>query len=152
MGGAYEVAELLRAISVETDRMGDAMAAAHGLHRTDLDALVHVMDAERAGEPLSPGQLARRLGLSAPATTALVDRLERSGHLRRRRHPEDRRRVVLEMQDKARDAGRAMFGPLGAGVRERFAALDPGGQEAVLAFLRDVRDLTAEARRRQVGG
>jgi DNA-binding MarR family transcriptional regulator len=147
-----QVVELLRALNVENDRMADVFAGRHGLHRTDLDALVHVMDAERAGEPLSPGQLAQRLGLSAPATTALVDRLERSGHVRRRRDEADRRRLVLEMEDKARATGRELFGELGAGVARRFLALAPAERRAVLGFLGDVRELTAAARRHHAGG
>jgi DNA-binding MarR family transcriptional regulator len=61
--------------------------------------------------------------------TALVDRLERVGHVHRTRDPEDRRRVVLEASDTAMAAGRSYFGAL---QRDMVAAMD-GFDEAELA-------------------
>ncbi|MDL5159550.1 MarR family winged helix-turn-helix transcriptional regulator [Actinomycetospora termitidis] len=43
--------------------------------------------------PMGVVELARRLGVSSPATTLLVDRLESSGHVERVRDPDDGRRV-----------------------------------------------------------
>ncbi len=53
------------------------------MHPTDLNALLAVMRAERAGAPLTPGRLGQHLGLSSGATTAVIDRLERAGHVQR---------------------------------------------------------------------
>jgi hypothetical protein len=59
-----------------------------------------------------------RAGGAAPlagrpaSVSALVDRLERAGHVRRLRDPQDRRRVVLEMSDEAMAAGAEHFGGL----------------------------------------
>lgn len=50
---------------------------------------------------LGPSELARRLQLSTGAVTALVDRLEVSGHAARTAHPSDRRRVVVTRTSKA---------------------------------------------------
>lgn len=50
---------------------------------------------ERAG-PLTAGEIADRTGLATPSVTALVDRLERRGFVRRVRDPSDRRRVIVE--------------------------------------------------------
>ena len=52
---------------------------------------------------MTAGELAGRLGLGAPATTALVDRLESAGHVRRDRDPHDRRKVTIV--DAAAGAG-----------------------------------------------
>jgi len=38
---------LLRQLTVETDRFAEMFGEAHGLHRTDLNALVVIMDAGR---------------------------------------------------------------------------------------------------------
>ena len=45
--------------------------------------------------PMGVADLARRLGVSSPATTVLVDRLERAGHVERTRDPTDGRRVTV---------------------------------------------------------
>lgn len=45
--------------------------------------------------PMGVAELARRLGVSSPATTVLVDRLERAGHVERVRDTVDRRRVRI---------------------------------------------------------
>ena len=46
--------------------------------------------------PMTAGELASRLGLSTSATTRLIDRMERSGNVRRRGDDRDRRRVLVE--------------------------------------------------------
>ncbi|MEI8080033.1 MAG: MarR family transcriptional regulator, partial [bacterium] len=50
---------------------------------------------------LGPSELARRLQLTTGAVTALVDRLEASGHVARAPHPSDRRRIVITRTQKA---------------------------------------------------
>ncbi len=51
--------------------------------------------------PMGPCQLAHRLQMSPAGITKLVDRLERRGLVRRRRHPADRRRSLVFITDKA---------------------------------------------------
>src|SRR4051794_19417182 len=62
------------------------------LSHTDLSALAHLTF---AADPLGPGELSFRLGITPAAATQLVDRLARAGHLERRRDSVDRRRVRL---------------------------------------------------------
>ena len=70
------------------------------------------MDAARRGEALTAGASAPAVELRSASVTALVDRLEKVGHVRRVRDPEDRRRVSLEMSDAAMAAGAEHFGGL----------------------------------------
>src|SRR3712207_5263465 len=114
-----EVALLLRRLSVELDAVGQRFATIHGLGRTDVRALVAIMDAARRGEALTAGTLGQAVELSSASVTALVDRLERAGHVRRVRDPADRRRVALEMAASAMDAGAQFFGGIN---RDRLAA------------------------------
>ena len=116
-----EVALLLRRLTVELDAVGQRFADAHGLGRTDVRAVVAVMDAARRGEPLTAGGLGAAVGLSSASVTALVDRLERAGHVHRVRDPADRRRVVLQMSEGSMAAGAAFFGGL---QRELVAAME----------------------------
>jgi DNA-binding MarR family transcriptional regulator len=48
--------------------------------------------------PLTPSELARRLGITAAAMTEVLDRLERGRHVRRDPHPSDRRKVVITIR------------------------------------------------------
>lgn len=107
-----ELALLLRRLTVELDAVGQRFAELHGLGRTDVRAMVAIMDAARRGEALTAGALGRAVDLSSASVTALVDRLERAGHVHRVRDPADRRRVVLEMSESAMVAGGQFFGGL----------------------------------------
>ena len=51
------------------------------------------------GGALTPSVLADRVGLTTPGVTAMVDRLELVGLVARRRHPQDRRSVFVELTD-----------------------------------------------------
>jgi len=46
--------------------------------------------------PLTHRELTEHTGLAAASVTNLIDRLERKGWARRRPHPDDRRRVLVE--------------------------------------------------------
>lgn len=49
----------------------------------------------RLDGPLTPGRLAELTGLTTGTVTGVLDRLERSGFVRRERDPADRRKVVV---------------------------------------------------------
>ncbi|GIF14694.1 MarR family winged helix-turn-helix transcriptional regulator [Actinoplanes teichomyceticus] len=115
--------DLLNAYSSEANHIGHAFAGRHHMHGTDLHALLAVMHAERAGAPLTPGRLGEAIGLSSGATTALIDRLERGGHLRRIRESADRRVVHLRYGEAGMLLASAFFTPLAPrtdAVMERF--------------------------------
>jgi DNA-binding MarR family transcriptional regulator len=114
-----DVGLLLRRLSVELDAVGQRFADQEGLGRTDVRALTALMDATRDGRGLTAG------GLSSASVTALVDRLERMGHVHRERDEADRRRVVVAVSDTAMAAGRRFFGAL---------------QEDVVAAMEDYTD------------
>ncbi|MGY1887733.1 MULTISPECIES: MarR family winged helix-turn-helix transcriptional regulator [unclassified Blastococcus] len=134
-----ELALLLRRLTVELDAVGQRFAGLHGLGRTDVRALVAVMDAARRGEALTAGRLGAAVELSSASVTALVDRLERAGHLRRVRDDADRRRVTLEMSSEAMAAGAEFFGGL---QRDLLAAME-GYSDAELAVVhRFLTDMT----------
>ena len=141
------IVDALRAFTSAMDRYIDVHGGAVGMHRTDLVALAHVMDAGRHGDHLTPSQLASALNLSAPATSALLTRLEAVGHVRRTHGSSDRRRVSIEMTQEAMGVGRQVFGPLAVEMRAAIAAYDAEEQELVLRFLTDVLDATARATR-----
>jgi DNA-binding MarR family transcriptional regulator len=134
-----EVALLLRRLTVELDAVGQRFAAVHGLGRTDVRALVTIMDAARRGQAMTAGALGSAVELSSASVTALVDRLERAGHVRRVRDPQDRRRVALEMTDAAMTAGAEHFGGL---QRDLVAAMGSYSDEELAVVRRWLVEMT----------
>jgi DNA-binding MarR family transcriptional regulator len=134
-----EVALLLRRLNVELDAVGQRFATIHGLGRTDVRALVAIMDAARRGEALTAGTLGQAVELSSASVTALVDRLERGGHVHRVRDPADRRRVVLEMSESAMAAGGQFFGGL---QRDLVAAMADCTDEELAVVRRVLEQMT----------
>ncbi len=135
-----EVGLLLRRLTVEVDAVGDRFAQLHGLGRTDVRALVAIMDAARQGQALTAGGLGAAVELSSASVTALLDRLERVGHVRRVRDPVDRRRVGLELSDTALAAGGEFFGGL---QRDLVGAMAGYTDEELAVVRRFLTEMTA---------
>ncbi len=55
-----------------------------------------------AGEPLPPKVIAERLLQTSGSITSLLDTLERRGLVHRAPHPDDRRKLLVDITDKAR--------------------------------------------------
>jgi DNA-binding MarR family transcriptional regulator len=144
-----ELALLLRRLTVELDAVGQRFAAMHDLGRTDVRALVAIMDAARGGASLTAGGLGSAVDLSSASVTSLVDRLERAGHVRRVRDGEDRRRVVLEMSDSAMAAGASFFGGL---QRDLMAAMEDYSDEELAVVRRFLTGMTEVVRRHERPG
>lgn len=142
-GPEMEIVHLLRAVAVELGRHSARFAQRHGLHPTDVRALIALMDASRAGEKTTAGRLGAALGLNSAGTTALVDRLERAGHVRRVRGAGDRRKVVVEVEQRAVALGREHFGPLIDHAVTLLQSYDERELAAIRTFLTDVRDAAA---------
>lgn len=102
-----------------------------GLTLGDLTALDHLL----AGEPLGTGELAQRLGMRSPSATAVLDRLESAGHVRRVSHPTDRRRVVIEATDDGKARSERAVQPLIDELDRLAGSLREDEQELVTSFL-----------------
>jgi DNA-binding MarR family transcriptional regulator len=98
--------------------------------------------------PRNASELAEELGVGRPAATKLVDRLVRRRLIRRRRHPTDRRQVILEATERGREVVRAVQLCRRRRLARALAALDPAARDAL------ARDLPAlvEAFERTVSG
>ncbi|MEV0158122.1 MarR family transcriptional regulator [Micromonospora sp. NPDC050686] len=152
----------LRRYSVDAQHIGHAFAGLHGLGPTDLHALIAVMDAELLGDPITPGRLGELLNLSSGAVTALVDRLERAGHIRRDRDTADRRKILLHYADRGAALAMEFFGPLGRRTDEVMSGFDDAELAVVRRFMTamvtsmrqhrdEVRALRPEPPRRPAG-
>lgn len=102
-----------------------------GLAPSDVLALEHLF----AEGPLGPADIAGRLGMTTPAATALVDRLERAGHVERRPHPTDRRRLAVVPTPQAEAAAYAAIADVIAGMADVGAHLSPAERAVVARYL-----------------
>ncbi|MBU1174515.1 MAG: MarR family transcriptional regulator [Alphaproteobacteria bacterium] len=87
----------IRQSQTANDRMDEAFADLLGINRTDGRCLDIV---QRLGQ-ITAGELARQSGLTTGAVTAVIDRLEMAGYLRRIRDAADRRKVFVELTELA---------------------------------------------------
>ncbi|WP_326701224.1 MarR family transcriptional regulator [Streptomyces sp. NBC_01754] len=122
----------LRRMNGEINRLVHSFAHAQGLHATDVQALAAILDADA---PLTPGRLRDHLGLTSGAVTACLDRLERSGHVRRSRDSADRRVVHLHYEPTAKSVARSFFMPLAEAAATAQALTEPGEMAAALRFV-----------------
>jgi len=83
----------IRKIGAQSVLISQTVADRVGLNPTDLECL----DLLYMAGPTTAGKLAAHTGLTTGATTAVLDRLERAGFVRRRRDARDRRRVLVEI-------------------------------------------------------
>ncbi|WP_406210783.1 MarR family transcriptional regulator [Kitasatospora sp. NBC_01560] len=141
-----QLVHLLRGLTVELDLFGAEFAGRHGLHPTDLRALIHLLDAARAGTVVTPGRLGEALRLNSAGTTGLIDRLERLGLIRRERDPGDRRKVRLLVEDRATALGQAFFGSLITDLVATMGRFDAAELATARRFLLAVTEVVAAAR------
>ncbi len=90
----------VRALISASQDLTVRMARRMGVNVSDMTAILWLSE----HGPVGGAELARRLGISTAATTVLVDRLERAGHVERVRDTVDRRRVTLTETAEARAA------------------------------------------------
>lgn len=145
-GSTETLIQRLRQLTVETDRFAEMFGEAQRMHRTDLNALAVIMDSGLRGHPVSPGELAASLHLSASATTTVLDRLEAVGHVRRERSAHDRRRVEVRVEDQALEVGRALFAPLGAAYARAWETFTDDERRTIARFLAVTIDATVRTR------
>jgi DNA-binding MarR family transcriptional regulator len=93
---------------------------------------------------LSLAELAAEEGISPPALSGHVDRLERAGLLERVRSSEDRRRVGLELTEEGARLLRRIRARRTTWLAGRLGALDPDELEAVAAALPALERLLGE--------
>lgn len=117
--------------STATIMLHQAVADRLGLHPTDHKCA----DFLCRGGPLTAGEMAERSGLTTGAVTAVIDRLEAAGYVRREPDPADRRRVIVRpVPHRARQIGR-LFEPLAAAMAELCDRYTDGELATILDFM-----------------
>jgi DNA-binding MarR family transcriptional regulator len=125
----------LRAVQRGTVEAQHATARRLSLGVSDLLALEHLFS-ERGS--LGAVELGQRLGMTSASATALVDRLERAGHLLRESDASDRRRKRLVPTEHAEREALEVLGPMIAALNDVAARLTDQEADAVSRYLQEV--------------
>jgi DNA-binding MarR family transcriptional regulator len=134
-----QVLAALRALSTEIDLLDHVAADRYGLNPTDMRTL----DVVGQVGPLSPTELARRVGFTTGGITTVIDRLERAGYVRRVADPRDRRRLLIEKTARTAERDREVFGGLARMTLESLDAYSANELAVIQHFLEEIREITA---------
>jgi DNA-binding MarR family transcriptional regulator len=118
--------------------LANATAAAfarHGVH----EGQQWVLRCLWQEDGLSPGEIARRLGLSTPTVTRAATRMAAAGLLRREPHPSDRRLVRLRLTDRGRELEKVIDSETRRLTERALAEFTPAEREALVTALERIR-------------
>ncbi|MFE3255707.1 MarR family winged helix-turn-helix transcriptional regulator [Nocardia sp. NPDC059091] len=117
-------------------RMNQSAAARLGINATDMQVLQLLQSG-----PRTSSELAKLTGLTTASMTGLVDRLEKAGFVTRVRHPADRRRVLIHLNDaRARADIAPLYGPLLGTWRRALSAYSVEELTLIIGFLTRVEE------------
>jgi DNA-binding MarR family transcriptional regulator len=97
----YEVTARISRVALHVSRRQDAVFGRFGLNRGEVGVLA-ALQLAGDGRQLSPTQLFKGLMLSSAGITTRLDRLEKRGYVKRSRHPNDRRGVLVTLTESGR--------------------------------------------------
>ena len=102
---------------------------------------------EGAGQPLEPSVIAERIVVTTGSMTSLLDNLEKRGLIRRLPHPQDRRKLLIDVTPDARVIVDELLPAFHARERDVItAALTVSEQRTLLRFLAKLQQAAADAR------
>lgn len=122
----------LHHLAVASAALDAVVAQQLGLSSTDYLAMKHLLNAEHH---LGPADLARLLGMSTGSATALIDRLQQAGHVKRQPHPNDRRRLIIEPTPSSTTSIVAALHPLADKIDDLSGQFTPGEIATIHRFL-----------------
>lgn len=138
---AGDLSWALRAVNRAGSTLDQAVAARLGLRLMDYAAFSHILSA--APDPIGPGELGQRLGITTGSATELVDRLERADHIVRQRAVDDRRRVALVPREHSVERTLGELTPLFARLDELADEFTPEEQAVIARYLRGAQERLA---------
>lgn len=112
------------------------VAAHFGLGATDMKAL----DLIQSAGPLTPSELAERMGFAPASVTAMVDRLQARGLLRRVPHPTDGRRLLVEFEPSAVNVLAPVYAPFFSSLADMLADYSDSELALIARAFTDVAD------------
>ena len=109
--------------------------AQHGVH----EGQQYVLRCLWRDDGLSPGEIARRLGIATPTVTRAATRMEATGLLRREPHPSDRRLVRLRLTERGRELEKIIDEQTNQLTERALATLGAAERESLVRALHEIR-------------
>jgi DNA-binding MarR family transcriptional regulator len=131
--------EAIRKVGAQAVLISDLVATRVGINSTDLECL----DLLQLDGPSTAGQMSARSGLTTGATTAMIDRLEKAGYVRRRRDASDRRLVVVEVLDNCGSHITPLYQPIQKDLEKVHARYSNRELEIVVRYLTEATEAGA---------
>jgi DNA-binding MarR family transcriptional regulator len=127
-----------REFTSAVDAVNQVVAEGMGVNRTD-HRVLEVLNRKGA---MTAGDLATASHLTTGAVTAVVDRLEEVGFVRRVRDSEDRRRVLIERTPESTKRAMRYYGPFMNRSFELMSNYDAEQLTAIRDFMREAAEIT----------
>src|SRR5438874_3921250 len=132
-------------------RTADLLMGLHNRHTSDQYQLSPsargvLAVVEGAGQPLEPSVIAERLVVTTGSMTSLLDNLEKRGLVRRLPHPDDRRKLLIDITPNAQAIVDELLPTLHARERDVIgAALTTSEQRTLLRYLAKLQQSAVDA-------
>jgi DNA-binding MarR family transcriptional regulator len=127
---SYALQEIVQLSRAFESHLGEQLT----VNPTDLAAMEQLI----MSGPLGPSELARRLKITPPAVTAVVDRLEELGHATREVNPDDRRAVVVTPAPASVQKAMSILMPMIIDVDATLDGFDAEQQAVIAQYLERV--------------
>jgi DNA-binding MarR family transcriptional regulator len=138
---AEAAANVVRLASEYLDELNRRRRDIAGLSASGFEALAILAG---AGEPLTGSVIAQRLLVTTASITSLLDTLAARGYVVRARHPDDRRKVLVELTDAGARIVRRVLPVVYGAAAEIFGVLDETELAALVQAVTRVRRRIAE--------
>lgn len=127
-----------REFTSAVDVVNQIVAARMGINRTD-HRVLEILNRKGA---MTAGDLAKASHLTTGAVTAVLDRLEDVGYVRRVRDTDDRRRILVEQTPEARKRAMRYYQPFMGEIIDAMEKYGADELEVVRDFMRGAAELS----------
>lgn len=139
-GRSTAVLEALRAYRASEVAMRRRTQRSMEMGENELLVLRYLARARQRDEHVTPVHLSRYLGITSASTTALLDRLAKSGHITRLPNPADRRSIVITSSPRAEEEIRHTLSAMHERMMDVVRPMSADDRAVVVRFLDGMRD------------
>ncbi|WP_209970843.1 MarR family winged helix-turn-helix transcriptional regulator [Paenibacillus eucommiae] len=130
----------MRGLGTRTVLYQQNVAASLGLYNNDYISV----DILREKGPITAGELSKLTGLATGSVTALIDRLEKLGYVRRQNDPNDRRKVIIVPLYENKEDVSNTYLPLHNAMVKLASSYKADELELITQFLSDASEVIEE--------
>lgn len=91
-------------------------------------------------DPITSSELGKRTMLDSATLTGILDRLETSGIVERKQHPDDRRAILVVLTEKGEDIARQLYKAAIEANKEFLSSLSSENQKLLKDLLQTLRN------------